>query len=144
MKAITNEIKEAILNVTGENRADCINKVAEKLNADVGEHTVFVRNTRNIKWNGLVIDLTTRKIKGVQTVVNFFAWEEGNKNKTIEMFTKETKVTKKEVTPEEAIVNGFKEMGKEVFEMHKESGAYSVTVKGEALARTVHTLTLVQ
>lgn len=82
---ITEEIKNAILNVTGQDRADCINKVAEVLNGTVGNHMVYVASAKSIEWNGLVLDITTRKKSGMQVVKLFYAWEKGNR-KSIEMY----------------------------------------------------------
>ena len=82
---ITAEITNAILAVTGQDRAEVINKVAELLNGAVGNHMVYVASAKSIEWNGLVLDLTTRKKGGKQVVKCFYAWEKGYR-KTVQMF----------------------------------------------------------
>lgn len=85
MKEITVEVKNAILAVIGADRDDVIEKIAEILNANVGGHMVYVKSAKSIEWNGMVIDVTTKKVKGMQAVKLFYAWEKGDK-KTIKMY----------------------------------------------------------
>jgi len=85
MNKITEEVKNAILAVTGESRTECIENVAKVLNAMIGSHMVYVASAKNVEWDGLVIDITTRKKGGKQVVKCFYAWEKGNR-KSIEMF----------------------------------------------------------
>ena len=85
MKEITTEVKNAILAVTGTDRSDVLNKVAEILNAQIGDHQVYVGSSKNVEWDGLVIDISTKKVKGIQKVKLFYAWEKGDR-KTIKMY----------------------------------------------------------
>lgn len=85
MTEITRELKNKILAVTGEDRIDCIVKVSEMLNGNIGNHQVYSGSSKNILWNDMVIDITTKKKKGAQHVVSFFAWEKGNRT-SIKMY----------------------------------------------------------
>ena len=84
-KKITEEVKNAILAVTGGNRAECIDNVAKVLNGAIGGHMVYVASAKSVEWNGLMIDITTRKKGDKQVVKCFYAWEKGDR-KTVKMY----------------------------------------------------------
>lgn len=82
---ISDDFKSTLFNITGTDRSDVLNKVAEALGGNLGNHQVFSGSSKNITFDNYIIDISTRKQKGIQVVNSFQVWQKDNR-KTIRNF----------------------------------------------------------
>lgn len=76
---VSDAVKNTIFGITGTDKNDVLNKVASQLNGSRGSGLTGNRTNQSINVGNYELSISTRKVKGQQTVTHFMVWDKNDR-----------------------------------------------------------------